>query len=157
MRLISSLSLVAMIATAGWTAPVPKEKEKAKPKDEEVILGTWRTKSMDVGDGAVPVPDGFQKLHYVFGDKSAMTMTRDGKAMLEATFKLDPEAKPKALDMNRKDGQQVLCLYELDGDSLKLCLTQKPGAPRPAEMKGDANTVTIVFVMERVKDEKKDK
>lgn len=154
-----SLAVVAFasVLSAVLAAPVPKEKEKVKPKDEEAILGTWRTKSLDVGDGVAPAPAEFQKIGYVFGEKNAMTMVRSGKALIEGTFKIDPAAKLKTLDLIRKDGSVSQCLYELEGDTMKLCLTQKPGAARPAEMKGDAKTVTIVFVMERDKDEKKDK
>lgn len=149
MRPLMTAAVAAVLAAAAVAAPVPKDKEKEKPKDEEAVLGTWRTKSLDVGNGVVPAPAEFQKVGYVFGEKGGMTMQRDGKVMLEGTFKVDATAKLKTLDIVRKDGIQVLCLYELDGDTLKLCLTQRPGAARPPEFKGDAKTVTVVFVLER--------
>lgn len=154
MRALIVLALLTPVLSA---APIPKEKEK--PKDEELIVGTWRLVDVDVGGGQKMVlPDDWKKIEYKFGEKGVFAMEQPGRPAMEGTFKLDPTAKVKAIDLLRKDqSPQSLGLYELDGDTLKLCVTQKPGADRPAELKGDAKAFTALFTLARVKDEKKDK
>src|SRR3954454_24692778 len=47
------------------------------------------------------------------------------------TFKLDPSRKPKAIDVTPKDGKPILGIYEIEGDTHKVCLGEF-GRERPS-------------------------
>jgi uncharacterized protein (TIGR03067 family) len=142
-------------------APVPKEKEKVK--DDDAILGTWKIEKFDLGGGpGAPPQQEIDKMRFVFEKDSVMRVTRGTDEDAKGTFKLDPTAKVKTLDLiiNPPGGgakpETMLGLYELDGDTLKLCVTKGPNQNRPAEIKADGKD-TAVITFTRVKDEKKDK
>jgi hypothetical protein len=51
-------------------------------------------------------------------------------------------------------------VYELDGDTLKICMADRPKSPRPTELKADGKGVALVTfkrVVEDKKEETKDK
>lgn len=47
-------------------------------------------------------------------------------------FTIDPTKKPKSFDQQPAEGKEVLSIYDLDGDILKIC-TATPGKARPTE------------------------
>jgi len=147
-------------------APVPKA--KAKPKDAELILGTWRVESVDVDGGQnVPRQSDLEKINFIYGEKDTLKMTDMNSMSMEGTFKIDSEAKLKSIDMTMKMSvpvnspeRTILAVYELDGDTLKLCFAQ--GAPgkkeRPEELKAIGAKMICLATLKRVKPEdKKDK
>jgi uncharacterized protein (TIGR03067 family) len=74
----------------------------------------------------------------------------------EATFKIDPKAKPKALDITftagRFKGDTVLAIYEIDGDTLKVCYsTTEDGKGRPTEFDTKADSKAVFMTYKRVK------
>jgi uncharacterized protein (TIGR03067 family) len=70
-------------------------------------------------------------------------------------FKLDPAKKPKTIDMTAEKAkqEQVLGIYELKDDDLKLCFA-KGGGERPTEFISKAGTNQTVIVLKRVKAKK---
>ncbi len=145
-------SLVVLAIVVGLVAaPIPK----AKPKDEDKIVGVWQVDSADFGPGipAPPIDIKQMRLEFKAGGKMAMTMgDMPGK---EGEYKLDSAAKVKAIDMTAS-GRVSPGIYELDGDTLKICLAEGANAVRPTEMKPDAKGVAVV-TLKRVKEEKKEK
>jgi len=67
-------------------------------------------------------------------------------------YKLDPDASPKSIDMS-EGGRLSPGIYELDGDTLKICLAEGPTATRPTVMKPDGMRVAVV-TFKRVKADK---
>lgn len=153
-------SLIALalsaLTTALTAAPVPKEKEKTK--DEEVILGKWSTEKVD-REGAKAPGAGVQNRTYVFEKDGKLTIDIGGQeAAIE--FKLDSSASPKTIDLIMKaDAKNTIVIpgiYELDGDSLKICLCEKSKPVRPTEMKAVGPGVGVI-TFQRAKEVKKDK
>jgi len=72
---------------------------------------------------------------------------------IKATFAVDSSKKPKTIDITfkegDKDGEVRKGFYELDGDTLKICLGSPQASERPAEFqsKGDV----LVFSYKRIK------
>jgi uncharacterized protein (TIGR03067 family) len=70
-------------------------------------------------------------------------------------IKLDPGKKPKTIDFIYLDeetkGNTAFGLYEVDGDSLKVCLSVSPNGPRPDKLESKKDTKTLVFILRRVK------
>lgn len=147
-----ALLAAALFVTALDAAPVPKDKEKVK--DEEAILGTWAIDKFDSGGGAGPSAEDVAKIRFVFKKDGKMTLTGGPNGELkDADFKLDPAAKLKTIDLIM-DGRTALGIYELDGDTLKLCVAEGDKATRPEEMKADGKARIAVVTFKR---EKKDK
>jgi uncharacterized protein (TIGR03067 family) len=152
-------ALVVFAAGFGLiAAPTPKEKEKVK--DDEAILGTWSIEKFDAGENAPPPPIDITKIRFTFKKDGKMEMTGgpNGESR-EGDYKLDPAAKPKSIDLINM-GRTAPGIYELDGDTFKLCMTEGANAARPEEFKPDgkrAVVVTFKRVKEDKKEEKKDK
>lgn len=147
--------LVAAAFAVGLTAaPTPKEKDKAK--DEDAIQGTWKIESFDLGGAqGGPPPGEVEKIRMTFKKDGKLAMSRGQGDDREGEYKLDASAKPKAIDLIA-EGRTSLGIYELDGDTLKLCIAEGQNATRPEEMKPDGNRQAVV-TLKRVKEEKKDK
>jgi uncharacterized protein (TIGR03067 family) len=140
-----------------FAAPVPKEKPKVK--DEEAVLGKWEFEQVDAGS-AKENQAGTRALSGAtieFKKENKITVTPPAKAMekaIDGEVKLNDAAKVKEFDVEI-NGIKLLGLYELDGDSLKICVQQGDG--RPKELKATAETRTMVVTLKRLKDEKKEK
>ncbi len=148
LALLTALALPALLVAA----PVPKDKEKAK--DEDAIVGTWAVDKFDYGGGNPPPQ--VLNLQFVFAEKGKFTMVNGPKERPDGTFKIDPAAKVKTIDISL-DGQDMKAIYELDGATLKVCMPDKPNSPRPEAFVADAKDRISVVTFKRVKDEKKDK
>jgi uncharacterized protein (TIGR03067 family) len=101
------------------------------------------------------------------GDELAILVTTfQGRGYaLKGQIKLDGSSstKAKAMDwtklaVNGKEGPDVLAIYELDGDTLKVC-SAGPGKERPASMATENNangSPSRNLVFKREKEESKD-
>jgi uncharacterized protein (TIGR03067 family) len=149
MRSLLSLLLAPTVLLA---APVPKDKPKVK--DDEAVIGSWKIDKFDAG--GEKTPGDIDKIRFVFDDKGMLAMSMGNDQKSEGKFKLDPEAKLKTIDIESM-GQAMKGLYELDGDTLTLCMPDRPGADRPTEIKADGKARIFVVTFKRVKaDEKKE-
>jgi uncharacterized protein (TIGR03067 family) len=130
-------------------APAPAADGK---KDAEKIQGTWTILSMERGGEKGP-EDKIKNTKVVITD-GLMTI-KDPMREERANFKLDPAKNPKTIDFTPEKGKEgvVEGIYELKGDTLKLCFT-KPGGTRPTEFASKAGTANVLIVLQR---DKKDK
>jgi RNA polymerase sigma-70 factor (ECF subfamily) len=92
-----------------------KKDDKAK-SDKDLLQGTWVEESRGAGDGEKVAEE--QRWKLVFdGDK--VTWVDRGKER-EGTYTLDPERKPKEIDLTLASPSLVLTgIYELKDDTLK--------------------------------------
>jgi uncharacterized protein (TIGR03067 family) len=68
----------------------------------------------------------------VTGNKIFMKDMFEGAGTLgTGTFMLDPTAKPKAIDIITMNKEKALGIYEVNGDTLKICLVLSPTPTRP--------------------------
>ena len=81
------------------------------------------------------------------GDKITVVMSKDRTKT--GTFKLDAAKKPREITITPSDGDKPLQgIYELDGDNLKLALSE-PGGDRPKEFASKEGTRNAYFVLKR--------
>ncbi len=123
-------------------------------KDKDQILGTWQVSSMELGGNPAP-EDATKEVRFEFtADKMILSGMR-GPEKREYTYKLDPTTKPKAIDTSPLDGpfkgKTGPAIYELDGDTLKLCIPNKETKDRPSEFKSPKGSQLGLFVLKRVK------
>jgi len=105
--------------------------------DEEAkkLQGTWGVTSFEVRGEKVPGNE-LKGMRLTVKDDEIILQESETKKE-EGRFKLDTSKKPNAMDWTATGPreQTALCIYELDGDILKLCW-RKPGGNRPTEFTG---------------------
>lgn len=150
-----------------------KKKAKAQPdaawdpkiaKELELLKGTWNIDSQQWGDKSLP-KELMKGYKFVFaGNKltweGALGMTsRMGKVTaLDGAFpceiKIDPGKEPKQIDVTRhpKDGAQILLgIYEIKGDTLKVCYFILNNGRRPTEFSTNDDSKIGYIVLTRAK------
>jgi uncharacterized protein (TIGR03067 family) len=142
-RTLIVVAVVMAATTASPGGPAPANK-----KDMDKLHGTWLLHS-GTKDGEVAPADEVAKVKIaVEGDK--ITLWEDRRA-ITANVKLNAVAKPPAIDIGIRGGKQnIKGIYELDGDTLKLCLAL-PGNDRPKEFVSQAGSGTRLMTLKREK------
>jgi uncharacterized protein (TIGR03067 family) len=142
---------VIMILATSWLG-VPDRPKKVDRVKQEVkkLEGAWKAVAIEhlgrelKGSGIT--------LTFT-GHKYAAT-TVNGVVMEEGTYQIDPSKKPKTMTLSilsgKDKGTTQNALYELQGDTLKICLAQ-PGKDRPAGFTTKSGTGFEIFMMKRVK------
>jgi uncharacterized protein (TIGR03067 family) len=89
---------------------------------------------------------------------SGNEITYDTDPDVKAVFKLDAGTKPKSLDFDHiaKDPTKTIkgfkCIYEIVGDTFKLCVQVNEGKDRPKTFDSKEGSGHNLHVMKRVKD-----
>ncbi len=118
---------------------------------DDGIEGIWLPATAELG--GKPFPDEVRKSIKleIKGDRYTATV---GTEPDRGTCKLDPSAKPKALDITGTEGpnkgKTILAIYERDGDTLRICY-DLGGKGRPAEFKSTAGTRLFLVEYRRQK------
>jgi uncharacterized protein (TIGR03067 family) len=94
-------------------------------------------------------------------DKATLTVKRGEETVLTGTFKPDPTRTPKEYDATSSGGGKKLNsigIYEIKGDTLKVCYTPKGGMrPKEYSTKGGTEEHPISLTVYKRRAEKKDK
>jgi uncharacterized protein (TIGR03067 family) len=126
-------------------APVAADKPAPKTPDKERIQGTWGIVALEEdGKEKKREVEELKKRKYIIKGDSITDSTEPGSV---ATFKLDPDKKPAALDVEVEIlGKFVFyCVYDfVDDDTLRICHT-KDLSERPKKLtsKGGQRVVTL--------------
>lgn len=148
--LLVLMVVAGVVAVALFAAPVPK-----KVPDEQAIVGRWKLVDVQLGaDGEKPRDDDtdWKTAEYEFRADGTYTQREKGRPPAEGIYKLDSVATPKGLEVGPKGSETLRpCAYDLDGDTLKLCVPLKAEGGRPKELKADAKA-THLWVFERVRE-----
>jgi RNA polymerase sigma factor (sigma-70 family) len=127
----------------------PGKPDKAEA-DREKLQGTWVSVSAE-RDGARFPEGGFPGSRITFrGDEVLFSPTGSSTRI---TYRLDPAQKPRLLTMTAQDGPDkgrgVPCIYEFDGDRLKLCWDTKDGKKWPTAFAAPADSGLMLLVLRR--------
>ena len=150
------LGMLGLALAGAGVADEPKAaeaKRSAVTKALETFTGTWEIVTVR--------PDGATKdaRKLVFNkDGGYAALDKDGKELWAGTFEIDPTAGPKVWDHRshdaKKTGTDVLGIYELDGDKLKVaCVVGQwkgkawTGKPRPKAI--DPKEADVVIELKR--------
>ena len=137
---------VALVIGFGLLVAAARAEDKPAKTDKEKIQGTWALVSGE-RDGK-PIPEERRKnSKVVFAGDKLTIHNKDNEA--EGTFKLNPDKKPKQIDVDL-GGQQAKGIYQLDGDTLKLA-NAKPGEERPKEFPKKEGSGLTVATLKRQK------
>jgi uncharacterized protein (TIGR03067 family) len=137
--------LIAVLVVA------PGAPDEDKKKDEELIQGTWTIVSREMIGKRTP--DAELKTGKVIIKDGAMTFD-DGKKKEKVPYKLDPSKKPKTIDLvntGPEAKETTAAIYELDGDTLKICWSEKDPDHYPTKFASDANSTQTMIILKRAK------
>lgn len=109
-------------------------------RDLNQLQGVWSVSALKV-DGRRMLPAMFENARVVIR-KNRFTSTGMG-TIYEGTLELDESAMPRQLtmrfDAGPEKGNTNLCIYELDGDTWKMCIATR-GNKRPARFVSTAGS-----------------
>jgi len=146
MRLLTLLALVCSLSLA---AAADDDANKA---DKDKLQGTWQMVSITVNGEEVPADD-LKEVKLVVKADNFQVETPQTK--LEAKFTLDPEKKPKAMDVSvlsgKDKGKTFKVIYALEGDTFKTCRPADAAKDRPTEFSSKQDSGLILTVWKRAK------
>ncbi|HYV35121.1 MAG TPA: TIGR03067 domain-containing protein [Gemmataceae bacterium] len=140
-----SRSLIAFALLLSSLAAATAQDDAAK-KDLAKMQGVWKIESAIQGGETIP-NEITAKLTFTF--KGNEVVPSDNPADV-AKVTLDPSKKPPAFDLTEKNAKTSLGIYEIQGDTLKLCFNG-PGEPRPTAFESAKGSKAVYFVLKRDK------
>jgi uncharacterized protein (TIGR03067 family) len=148
--------LLALAAVLGLTLAAGAADDDAVKKEVEKFQGSWSAVSLEQ-DGQRAPAQALTSVKLIFkGDEYIQKM---GDRIVErGTQKLDPTKKPKWMDVTVAEsaqedtkGKVQLCIYELEGDTLRICAAAHGSKERPTKFEAPAGTGNLLMVMKRDK------
>jgi erythromycin esterase len=120
-------------------------------EDLKKLQGKWKPVER-VADGTKVDPKGGWTI-------SGNELSYDTHPGVKAVFKLDPTTSPKSFDFDhvsrdpKEASKGFKGIYEIDGDTFKLCVQSKAGKERPQTFESKEGSGQVLHIMKRVKDE----
>jgi uncharacterized protein (TIGR03067 family) len=109
--------------------------EESQKTDKEKIQGSW-VAIAGVRRGETLSEDRIRQEKLSLSFAGDTLIQKSAKASeKKVTFRIDSKKKPKAIDLIDEQGRIYPGIYELNGDTLKLC-SAPPGQSRPKEFSG---------------------
>jgi uncharacterized protein (TIGR03067 family) len=132
-----------LLETLGWDDPVSE--------DGKMLEGAWPPVAAELGGQKFP-DDHLKAVKLIM--KDGQYTVQVGEVFDEGTYKLDPAAKPRAIDITGSEGpnkgKTLLAIYELTGDSLRVYYNLE-GKKRPTDFKTEKNTLQFLVSYKREK------
>src|SRR5260370_14977966 len=126
--------LLLVLSVMGLVRPEERRGEDADKQDLEKLQGTWTMAALEVDGKPVPEEKLKSSTLTIKGDKYIIKVKDDTH---ETIIKLDPAKKPKEIDMTFTEGANkdnvLKGIYEIDGDTFKICRALLPDKNRPTE------------------------
>jgi uncharacterized protein (TIGR03067 family) len=138
---------VKTVAAAKTNSP-----EEANAKEYRVFEGTWRIVAMQIGGKDFPA-EAFKNSLLIFKGRDFTAINH--RATTRGSFLVDTTKSPKTMDITIIDGPAKGAIYkniyELKGDTYKLCGTSTAGKDRPKDFESKSDNGYIVQVLKREK------
>ena len=123
-------------------------------KDKAALQGAWKVTASEQDGEKVPAAD-IKDLQLIF-KADAIYVSEGGKAAENFSFLLDPLKKPKEIDLTIKigpnKGRVDRAIYQLDGDTLRICIQSNKDTPRPRDFSTQVGSKLWLVVLQRTKE-----
>ena len=143
MKLGLPFLVAAVLVAAAWSQDAASERK--------MLEGVWLPSAAELAENPFEEATLKSMKLVIEGDKYTVTV---GKAIDKGTVKIDPAAKPKTMDIMGDDGpnkgKTFLCIYEIDGDTLRVCY-DLTGKMRPTEFKTKKGGLFFLVTYKRAK------
>ena len=125
----TQITFGTLIAATALIVPISAQQTGETEKDRKALIGKWQIVRLD---GVGLTKDQVALFQMVITEKEIRI--QDGDELEVVAFKLDSTKKPAHIDLTsaEKDGKTVKGIYELAGDSLKICIVKGGLGDRPA-------------------------
>jgi uncharacterized protein (TIGR03067 family) len=121
------------------------------PKGADMLQGTWIPTAAEIAGQSFP-EEVRKSIKLVIKDDTYEVTV--GKSTDKGTVKLDPKAKPKAIDITGTEGpnkgKTILAIFEHEGDKLKVCYDLS-GEARPQKFESKPGTQLFLVTYEKEK------
>lgn len=149
MNVVTAWVIAGSVALAGGG-----DISEAIKKDKAALQGTWKVTASESKGDKVPA-DELKNLYLLFRG-NAILIREAGKTEDNFSFLLDPAKKVKEIDLTLKVGPQKgridRGIYEIDGNTLRICIQSNKDAPRPREFRSDAGSDLWLVTLQRTKE-----
>jgi uncharacterized protein (TIGR03067 family) len=120
--------------------------EDEMERDLEKLQGAWQIVSLEIDGQKLGGMEAGMEVHGSRFTTSGMGADYSG------TLGVDPKARPRSFDLKFETGPEAgntsLGIYELDGDSWKICMTTR-GSERPREFAAPVGTGIALEILQR--------
>src|SRR5262249_55715095 len=115
----------------------------------EKLQGVWKVTGLEVQGEKAPA-EAASGVRFLF-DKDSLHILQGDEERKAAELKLNPSVAPKTIDLtDTAEKKTVFGIYELDGDTLKLCLSEAGDErARPTAFATKAGGGHALFVLKR--------
>jgi uncharacterized protein (TIGR03067 family) len=146
-----------LLAAGLLSAQAPKE--GAAGKDGKQLAGTWRAATYAL-DGKEATAADLKDIRLLIDADGKFKAQNAGQTFLAGTVQTDPDKKPRTMDITYTEGdlkgQTSRAIYELDGDTLRICRAA-PGKARPTEFASKPGSGLTLMTYQRGKPSDKKK
>jgi uncharacterized protein (TIGR03067 family) len=153
-RRVLALAVVALVPWFAQAIAAEASKDAVR-KEMAKFEGTWKFVSIEM-EGAKLAEEQVKQSGKMVIRGNKFTIP-SGDVPYRGTFKVDVSSKPKQIDVSFTEGPEkgksLLGIYELEGDTYKVCLAF-PGKPRPKAFATKAGSGCVLEVLKREKAKK---
>jgi uncharacterized protein (TIGR03067 family) len=115
--------------------------------DLDAIQGHWVPVEF-IGNGNPAPADDLARVKLEVKGQEYVVQRSDGED--KGRFELFPDQQPKRMDVTTNNGDRMQAIYELSGDTMRVCYGIN-GAPRPTEFKSTDGSNQILAVYKRMR------
>ena len=136
--------LTVVVASLLLVGALAGSEDEAVKKETEKLQGDWR---------AVKAQGGFDDTWLSFKDgKISFLKDRDRKVAESMEMKIDPSKDPKEIEIPEKGKGSMLAIYEIEADTLVLCVYRDPKKRLKERPKKITSSDDEVILMSFVRD-----
>jgi uncharacterized protein (TIGR03067 family) len=142
--------VVAIAAVLVAVTVTVARQDDATKKDLMFMEGTWAATVQEVNGKAITDEENKQANAKLVVKDGMYTVYFGETSFGKGTIKLDATKKPKHVDAVASDGQSLTGIYQIDGDTMKVCFAPG-GKDRPTEFKTKEGTGQLLISYKRSK------
>lgn len=141
-----ALALAVLLLTVTLTTAEEPDREAQR------LRGIWAAHSVTI-DGVKAPDDPTMGTTMLAFDGSSYVQREGGRITEEGDYRVSGEKDPKAIDLviekGPNSGQRQLGVYQLSGDSLRVCLSRPGAKSRPKDFNSKPGTGQSVVELRR--------